>query len=172
MHLKRTPQALFARLPRPERVEPNVIALRIQPDEGITISFDAKLPGTVMRTDTVPMSFCYASAFGGGLAAAYETLLLDAMQGDATLFRAVMRSEAEWKCSPDRRRLAKQTPPSFPNYARAATVPPPPPNCLPANITAAHHRRGPRRLRNLSARPRASGKWIKSSLKPDSPPPP
>ncbi len=124
VHLKRTPQALFARLPRPERIEPNVIALRIQPDEGITISFDAKLPGMEMRTDTVRMSFCYASAFGGGLAAAYETLLLDAMQGDATLFTRRDEVEAEWKLiTPIVDAWAKQTPPAFPNYAAGSDGP-------------------------------------------------
>src|SRR5687767_1169884 len=63
IHLKRTPQALFARTPDDE-IDPNVIALRIQPNEGITVTFAAKRPGFEMRTSTVNMDFCYQRAFG------------------------------------------------------------------------------------------------------------
>ena len=69
MHLKRTPQALFARTPD-EQMEPNVIVLRIQPDEGIIVTFGAKYPGTDMRIATVQLNFGYSSVYGGRLAAA------------------------------------------------------------------------------------------------------
>lgn len=96
IHFKRTPQALFARTPSGQ-IEPNKIVLRIQPDEGIAVSFGAKEPGTEMRTRVVRMDFSYQEAFGVASPAAYETLLLDAMQGDATLFTRRDEVEAEWK---------------------------------------------------------------------------
>src|SRR5689334_20326364 len=96
VHLKRTPQALFARTPD-EELDPNVIVLRIQPDEGITVTFGAKRPGFEMQTQTVHMDFCYRRAFGVEPPAAYETLLLDVMQGDATLFTRGDEVEAQWR---------------------------------------------------------------------------
>src|SRR5437879_5998996 len=67
-------------------VEPNWLMLNIQPDEGISISFGAKLPGPEMRIKSVSMDFCYRTAFGAGSRSAYATLLNDCMRGDATLF--------------------------------------------------------------------------------------
>jgi len=96
VHLKRTPQALFARTPVDE-IEPNVIVLRIQPNEGITVSFGAKRPGFEMLTNTVHMDFCYQRAFGVESPDAYEMLLLDVMQGDATLFIRSDEVEAQWR---------------------------------------------------------------------------
>ena len=96
IHLKRTPQALFARTPD-EDMDPNVIVLRIQPNEGIAVTFGAKRPGLEMHTSTVQMDFCYQSAFGVEPPAAYETLLLDVMRGDATLFTRGDEVEAQWR---------------------------------------------------------------------------
>ena len=96
VHLKRTPQALFARTPD-EEIEPNVIVLRIQPDEGIVVSFGAKRPGFEMRTSTVQMDFCYQRAFGVESPDAYEMLLLDVMQGDPMLFIRGDEAEAQWR---------------------------------------------------------------------------
>ena len=124
IHLKRTPQALFARYDRKQRIEPNVIVLRIQPSEGITVSFDAKLPGTEMDTGTVEMNFCYRTAFGMTGPAAYETLLLDAMQGDATLFKRRDEVEAEWRLiMPIKEAWGKEPAPDFPNYAAGSNGP-------------------------------------------------
>jgi glucose-6-phosphate 1-dehydrogenase len=95
VHLKRTPQALFARTPD-EEMDPNVIALRLQPNEGITVNFGAKRPGFDMQTATVHMDFCYKSGFGVESPDAYEMLLLDVMQGDATLFIRSDEVEAQW----------------------------------------------------------------------------
>jgi glucose-6-phosphate 1-dehydrogenase len=123
VHLKRTPQALFARTPD-DRIEPNVIALRIQPDEGITITFGAKRPGTQMRTGTVHMDFCYRTAFGARSPSAYETLLLDVMRGDATLFTRRDGVEAQWRLiTPIEEAWAKQPRPDFPNYAAGSDGP-------------------------------------------------
>lgn len=96
VHLKRTPQALFARTPD-EEIDPNVIALRLQPNEGITVNFGAKRPGFEMQTATVHMDFCYKSGFGVESPDAYEMLLLDVMQGDATLFIRSDEVEAQWR---------------------------------------------------------------------------
>jgi glucose-6-phosphate 1-dehydrogenase len=96
VHLKRTPQALFARTPT-EEMEPNIIVLRIQPNEGITVTFGAKRPGFEMLTNTVHMDFCYQTGFGVESPDAYEMLLLDVMQGDATLFTRSDEVEAQWR---------------------------------------------------------------------------
>ncbi len=96
VHLKRTPQALFARTPD-EEIDPNVIAIRLQPNEGITVNFGAKRPGFEMQTATVHMDFCYSSGFGVESPDAYEMLLLDVMQGEATLFIRSDEVEAQWR---------------------------------------------------------------------------
>ena len=96
VHLKPTPHSLFARN-RTEHVEPNVITIRIQPNEGIGINFAAKRPGTEMHTTTVHMNFSYEDAFATKSPQAYATLLLDAMRGDATLFTRGDEVEAEWR---------------------------------------------------------------------------
>ena len=123
VHFKRTPQALFARTPD-DRIEPNVIALRIQPDEGIAITFGAKRPGTAMHTGTVDMNFCYRTGFGVRSPSAYETLLLDVVRGDATLFTRRDGVEAQWRLiTPIEEAWAKQPPPDFPNYEAGSDGP-------------------------------------------------
>jgi glucose-6-phosphate 1-dehydrogenase len=96
MHFKRTPHALFADVAE-DSIYPNVITLRLQPDEAVRISFGAKRPGTVMRTATVQMDFSYETGFGVHSPTAYETLLLDAIEGDATLFTRRDEVENEWR---------------------------------------------------------------------------
>ncbi len=76
---------------------PNVLALRIQPDEGITLSFGAKAPGPINQIEPVQMAFDYAEAFGGEPPEAYERLLLDALQGDATLFTRTDEVQTAWR---------------------------------------------------------------------------
>jgi glucose-6-phosphate 1-dehydrogenase len=123
IHLKRTPQALFARAPE-DHSEPNVIILRIQPDEGIVVTLGVKRPGEEMRTHKVTMDFCYHRAFGVRLPTAYETLLLDVMQGDATHFIRRDEVEAQWRLiTPILEAWAKQRPPRFPNYAAGSEGP-------------------------------------------------
>jgi len=116
VHLKRTPQALFARTPT-EEIEPNVIVLRIQPNEGITVTFGAKRPGFEMVTNTVHMDFCYQTAFGVESPDAYEMLLLDVMQGEATLFIRSDEVEAQWRLiTPIEEAWAKQQIKELPLY--------------------------------------------------------
>ncbi len=123
VHLKRTPQALFASAPY-DQLEPNVITLRIQPDDGISIAFDAKRPGSQMRTLTVDANFSYESVFGSKGPPAYETLLLDSMRGDATLFTRRDEVEAEWRIITPIEQAWKQLPaPTFPNYAAGSDGP-------------------------------------------------
>jgi glucose-6-phosphate 1-dehydrogenase len=116
VHFKRTPQALFAGTDTGS-FGPNVVSLRIQPDEGISFTFGAKRPGTHMDTLPVMARFSYSEAFGGNTPVAYETLILDAMRGDATLFTRRDEVESEWKIiTPIEQAWAELPPPAFPNY--------------------------------------------------------
>ena len=74
----------------------NVITLRIQPDESIILSFDAKRPGPQLDVEQVNMDFTYSRAFDGQISDAYERLLLDAMLGDGTLFLRRDETELAW----------------------------------------------------------------------------
>ncbi len=99
-------------------VEPNVLAMRIQPDEGIHIKFAAKEPGLAIQLRDVRMDFYYKTAFGAVPGEAYETLLLDAMRGDSTLFNRRDEVEAAWALiSPILEHWQNTLPPDFPNYA-------------------------------------------------------
>jgi len=122
VHFKRTPQALFSR--NPADVHHNVISMRIQPNEGISLSFGVKQPGQQMRATRVDMDFAYRDVFGSETPAAYETLLLDAMRGDATLFTRRDEVEAEWRIiTPILEAWAELPPPQFPNYAAGSEGP-------------------------------------------------
>jgi len=122
VHLKPTPQALFASTS--SQVDPNVITIAIQPDEGISIAFDAKRPGTQMRTVNVQAHFSYQGSFGSKGPVAYETLLLDSMRGDATLFTRRDEVEAEWRIiTPIEEAWAEIPAPQFPNYASGSEGP-------------------------------------------------
>ncbi|MBA3583642.1 MAG: glucose-6-phosphate dehydrogenase [Gemmatimonadetes bacterium] len=122
VQFRATPQALFARTD--DRVPPNAIVMRLKPDEGIGVTFSAKIPGEGMRTTRVRMEFDYGEAFGVDLPEAYETLLLDAIQGDPTLFTRGDEAEAQWKLiSPILDAWAAAKPPDFPNYAAGSTGP-------------------------------------------------
>jgi len=96
VQFKKTPHHLFARLPA-EHLERNVIVIRIQPDEGISLRFSSKVPGSAMRMRPVTMDFRYGSSFGRPLADAYARLLLDCMLGDATLYARGDSVEAAWE---------------------------------------------------------------------------
>jgi glucose-6-phosphate 1-dehydrogenase len=122
VHLKPTPQALFASTP--SVIAPNVITISIQPDEGISIAFDAKRPGTQMRTVTVQANFSYQASFGSKGPVAYETLLLDSMRGDATLFTRRDEVEAEWRIiTPIEEAWTHLPVPAFPNYVAGSEGP-------------------------------------------------
>jgi len=95
VQFKTAPYILFRETPV-ECTNPNVLALRIQPDEGISLSFDAKVPGPLERLATVTMKFGYAEYFKEEPSTGYETLLFDAMTGDQTLFHRMDIVEAGW----------------------------------------------------------------------------
>ena len=136
VHFKRTPQALFARTPE-EQIEPNLLSLCIQPDEGISLQFGAKRPGSQMGLAPVQADFSYRDAFGAKIPVAYQTLLLDAMRGDPTLFTRGDEIEAEWRIiTPIEDAWLKLPPPAFPNYAAGSEGP----EAAHDLLRAAHHR--------------------------------
>ncbi len=96
IQFKDVPHLMFARARRDE-IRPNILSLCLQPDEGIHLRFEAKGPGAGMTMRSVDMEFHYAEDFGAGvLPEAYERLLLDAMQGDASLFARADEIELAW----------------------------------------------------------------------------
>lgn len=96
IQFKRTPHLVFARTPD-DQVLPNVLVLGIQPNEGIEIKFEAKLPGPAIHLRQVDMDFQYEKSFAAApIEEAYERLLLDALLGDATLFARVDWIELAW----------------------------------------------------------------------------
>lgn len=96
VRFKRVPHLMFAKDYEGIR-PPNSLNICIQPDEGIHLSFNMKLPGAGMRTQTVDMEFQYDGDFGGELPEAYERLLLDTLQGDASLFARSDEIELSWR---------------------------------------------------------------------------
>ena len=96
VHFKRAPFALF-RETAVSGLHSNVLVLRIQPNEGICLSFDAKVPGPLSRLETVNMDFSYSAHFRREPSTGYETLLFDAMAGDQTLFHRMDIVEAGWR---------------------------------------------------------------------------
>ena len=96
IQFKRAPLMLFRDTPV-HQLNPNALILRIQPDEGISLCFDAKVPGPFERLDTVTMDFSYKKYFDAEPATGYETLLFDAIQGDQTLFHRMDIVDAGWR---------------------------------------------------------------------------
>ncbi|MFY9345986.1 MAG: glucose-6-phosphate dehydrogenase [Planctomycetota bacterium] len=94
IHFYQPPHLLFE---GGRSLQPNVLLLRIQPDEGVALRFGAKVPGPSMRIRDVRMDFRYGTAFGGEAGDAYERLLLDSMLGDGTLFARADEVEEAWR---------------------------------------------------------------------------
>jgi glucose-6-phosphate 1-dehydrogenase len=119
VQFKQPPQLLFKNQSGACReLQPNLIAMRIQPDEGISLRFGAKVPSPNMEVCPVNMNFSYADAFGKSSANGYERLLLDAMLGDATLFAHRDGVEATWSLlTPILDYWAANKPKDLPNYA-------------------------------------------------------
>ena len=113
IQFRRAPHVVF----RGQQLDPNTLVLNIQPDEGISICFYAKLPGQAMRLKTVSMNFRYQEAFGGGERSAYTTLINDCMRGDATLFDRADGVEASWALLDPVLHGFQEHKPKFPNYA-------------------------------------------------------
>ena len=117
VHFKKAPNVLFNANPS-ESDAGNVLVIRIQPDEGISLRILSKLPGTSLRLEPVKLDFHYSTSFGKGSPEAYERLLLDAMAGDATLFARRDEVEEAWKFIDHIERAWHQskTPPAMAEY--------------------------------------------------------
>ncbi len=101
IHFKRAPHLLFRDITDVSALEPNILTMRIQPNEGISLKFHAKVPGSPVRLRPVNMDFLYGSSFLVEPPSAYETLLLDALEGDSTLFTRSDEVEAAWTITTD-----------------------------------------------------------------------
>jgi glucose-6-phosphate 1-dehydrogenase len=96
VQFKRAPLMLFKDTPVTS-LSHNALILRIQPNEGISLCFNAKVPGPFERLETVTMDFSYSEYFKTEATTGYETLLFDAMNGDQTLFHRMYMVEAGWQ---------------------------------------------------------------------------
>jgi glucose-6-phosphate 1-dehydrogenase len=116
VQFKRPPIALFRGTPI-EEMAPNIMVLRIQPDEGISLQFGAKVPGAALEIGKVNMNFQYKDYFQSAPSTGYETLILDCMIGDQTLFQRADNVEAGWRVvQPILDIWADRRPRGFPNY--------------------------------------------------------
>ncbi len=95
IHFRQAPLQLFTS--SAQQLEPNVLIVRIQPDEGITLRIGAKIPGQVTRIRWVNMDFRYGASFGVSSPEAYERLLLDCILGDSTLYARRDMTERGWE---------------------------------------------------------------------------
>ena len=117
IQFKKAPFVLFRDTPV-ERLTTNRIEIHIQPDEGITLHFGAKIPGPIVNVGAVDMDFNYVDHFGEQISTGYERLLFDCMIGDATLFQRADMVEASWKIVTPILDVWSAIPPrDFPNYA-------------------------------------------------------
>ena len=113
----RKPPHLMFPLGRGETIAPNVLVVRVQPEEGLSLSFEIKVPGIGLRMTSARMEFGYAEAFGEQQHDAYETLLLDCMSGDSMLFIRSDATEAAWRVvDPVIEAWERDTPADFPDY--------------------------------------------------------
>ena len=113
----------FAPLPS-SACPPNILTLRIQPDEGLSLSFSAKRPGTEIEIDGVEMDFAYRDYFAPIASVGYETLIYDCLIGDATLFQRADTVEAAWCAVQDLLDAWARAPADdFPNYAAGSAGP-------------------------------------------------
>jgi glucose-6-phosphate 1-dehydrogenase len=114
IHFKEVPHRLFDDSDSP--LQPNVLLIRIQPNEGISLRFGAKLPGQALRIRSVNMDFRYGSSFGVKPPEAYERLLLDCMLGDSTLYARRDMVERGWEIVTPVLEDWKKPAADFPNY--------------------------------------------------------
>ena len=120
----RKPPLVLFRKTSVATVAPNELVINIQPDEGISLSFEAKVPGPVVRLGAVNMDFQYSDYFGTTPSTGYETLIYDCMMGDPTLFQRADMVEAGWAVVQPILDVWKALPPrDFPNYAAGSWGP-------------------------------------------------
>ena len=123
IEFKRAPHPPFEELAA-EGLQPNVLLVHVQPDEGVSLAIGAKVPGQGLTIRTVHMDFLYGGAFRTGLPEAYERLILDAMRGDATLFTRIDEVEEQWSLVDTIVAAWARDRPAFPNYAAGTWGPP------------------------------------------------
>jgi len=123
VHFRQAPYAMFRNTPV-ERLPANILTLRIQPDEGLSVSFSAKRPGTEIEIDGVAMDFAYRDYFEPLATVGYETLIYDCLIGDATLFQRADTVEAAWRAVKGLLDCwARDPAKDFPNYAAGSQGP-------------------------------------------------
>jgi glucose-6-phosphate 1-dehydrogenase len=123
IQFRRPPQLLFRNTPV-EHLTRNVLLIRVQPDEGISLRFGAKIPGPSVRMGNVAMEFKYSDAFGKSTSTGYETLLYDCLKGDPTLFQREDMVESGWSIvKPVLDVWSALAPRTFPNYAAGSWGP-------------------------------------------------
>ncbi|MGH7781905.1 MAG: glucose-6-phosphate dehydrogenase [Candidatus Binataceae bacterium] len=123
INFKRAPKLLFKDTGI-EQMSTNLLVMHIQPDEGISLRFSAKVPGPSVKIGSVDMNFKYTSYFGAAPSTGYETLLLDCMIGDPTLFQRDDMVEAGWRIITPVLDVWSALPPrEFPNYAAGSWGP-------------------------------------------------
>ena len=119
IHFKSPPSVLFG-----SNISDNLLRIHLQPDEGISFRFAAKIPGPVMKLGNVDMSFKYKDYFGAACSTGYETLLYDCINGDHTLFPHAAMVEAGWDIiQPVLDVWSALTPRDFPNYVAGSWGP-------------------------------------------------
>ena len=125
VQFKPAPNMMFHdSLLRREQVPPNTLVLRIQPNEGIGMSFNAKVPSPIPQLSPVEMDFSYSDYFGDGPTTGYETLLYECMNGDPTLFKRADVIESSWELVEPILDVWSALPPrNFPNYAAGSWGP-------------------------------------------------
>ena len=117
IHFRSAPLSVFRSSDAPGETVPNLLILRIQPEEGISLKFVSKRPGAGMTLRPVSMDFNYGASFGERSPSAYETLLLDAIIGDATLYTRQDMVEASWQAVQPILEFWSSQKFDFPNYA-------------------------------------------------------
>jgi len=122
IRFRRTPHMIFRR--GPVSADPNLLVIRIQPDEGISLIVDAKEPGPDLKLSPVTLDFKYHEVFGGEPPEAYERLLLDAIHGDATLYSRGDWIEQAWTLTQPVLDHWAQTPGPLPTYDAGSWGPP------------------------------------------------
>jgi glucose-6-phosphate 1-dehydrogenase len=123
IQFRQAPYALFRDTPV-ERLPPNILTLRIQPDEGLSVSLSAKRPGSEIEIDGVALDFSYRDYFEPVATVGYETLIYDCLIGDATLFQRADTVEAAWRAVQNLLDFwARNRPDDFPNYAAGSAGP-------------------------------------------------
>jgi glucose-6-phosphate 1-dehydrogenase len=115
IQFKQAPLLLFGNIPD-QKLEPNVLVIRVQPDEGITLRIGAKVPGQLTRIRWVNMDFRYGASFGVTSPEAYERLLLDCILGDSTLYARRDMTERGWEIVTPIIDAWGGSKPEFPNY--------------------------------------------------------